>query len=175
MTRTQQTMPTIARWSSGSYYKRSSCPSGYSSGMMDIDVLMGVNVTQTIMFQICHPSDDNSLALGLGLGLGLGIPALLLFACCLYCYCPKICGKCRRRENNVQLVPHEITPSVILFEYFGQNLHRQFNTGILTDELRAHILVAPQHIRNHMVTVAMQNNRMQIIEYLNGLGLNSLP
>jgi hypothetical protein len=162
-------MPTFRGRSGGSYGGRH-CPSGYSSSTMNVDILMDTNVTETILFQICIPSDDNSLELGLGLGLGLGIPALILIACLMYCYWPRICKNCRRGENHHQLVPREISPSVYLFEYFGQNLHRQFNAGILTDELRASIRVAPQTIRNHIIAVAIANNRQEIMnfmEYLN--------
>ena len=132
---------------------------------MDIDILIDANTTQTILFKICRPTtEDDDLALGLGLGLGLGIPALILLACQFYCCC--IRPRRAARQQIQELQPREELPATVLFKYFGQNLHRQFNTGILTAELRAAIISAPPYVRRQMVAVAAEHNRTEILEFI---------
>jgi hypothetical protein len=155
-------------------YSSNGCPSGYKTGTLEMDVPIN-NVTQLVMFQICVPrTDEDDLVLGLGLGLGLGIPFLILVTCWFYC-----CWIPRRRQRRLYDIQdqHRLhqqqqrPPSESLFNYLGQNMHRQFNTGILTDELRALIATVPPRIRDHMITVARENNRQELLDYLMASGL----
>jgi hypothetical protein len=155
-------------------YTYNSCPSGYKTGTLEMDVPVN-NVTQTVMFQICVPrTKEDDLALGLGLGLGLGIPALIILAIWIWCCCLP-----RRRHAHLFRVQEQEaverlrneSPSAALFNYLGQTMHRQFNTGILTDDLRALIVTAPQRVRDHMITVARDNNRQELLDYLLASGL----
>ena len=151
-------------------YGTNNCPSDYKTGTLEMDVQVN-NITQTIMFQICVPrTDEDDLALGLGLGLGLGIPFLIILAIWIWC-----CYLPRRRHAHLFRVQEQArqeraenneTPTTALFHYLGQNMHRQFNTGILTDELRSLIMNAPRHIRDHMLTVARNNNRQELLDLL---------
>jgi hypothetical protein len=155
-------------------YSTNSCPSGYKTGTLEMDVPVN-NITQVVMFQICVPrTDEDDLVLGLGLGLGLGIPTLVILAIWIWCCCLP-----RRRQTHLFRIQEQEAaerlrnepPSVALFNYLGQNLHRQFNTGILTDDLRAIITVAPARIRDHMITVARENNRQELLDYILASGL----